>query len=338
MSRRWRQRPAGSNWGDFGDDDQLGRLNLLTPERVAQAAREVQCGRRFCLSLPLDYPGKSVLNPLRKPPKLMPLKEKDAYPIVSDNAHHTDLIFDEAVLLYSQYSTQWDSLAHIGSMFDADQDGVGEYVLYNGYRPRPLDPDDHDAHIGAPFLGIETMAAFGIQGRGVMIDLRQHFGEARRVVGYADLMRIMDQEGIKVESGDMVCLHTGIDDLLLRMQGDPDGSIIRTSCAVLDGQDARLLQWITDSGLVALIADNQAVEGSSIWTFLEKENVIQKKPALPLHEHCIFKLGIPLGELWYLSELAQWLRSNGRYRFFLTAPPLRLPGAVGSPVTPLATV
>jgi hypothetical protein len=64
------------------------------------------------------------------------------------------------------------------------------------------------------------------------------------------------------------------------------------------------------------------------------------KPAalMPLHEHCLFKNGIHLGEMWYLTELAQWLRSHGRNRFLLTAPPLRLPGAVGSPATPVGTV
>ena len=59
---------------------------------------------------------------------------------------------------------------------------------------------------------------------------------------------------------------------------------------------------------------------------------------MPLHEHCLFKNGIHLGELWYLSELARWLRAHRRNRFLLTAPPLRLPGAVGSPATPIATV
>jgi hypothetical protein len=64
------------------------------------------------------------------------------------------------------------------------------------------------------------------------------------------------------------------------------------------------------------------------------------KPAalMPLHEHCLFKNGIHLGEMWYLTELAGWLRNHGRNRFLLTAPPLRLPGAVGSPATPVGTV
>jgi hypothetical protein len=59
---------------------------------------------------------------------------------------------------------------------------------------------------------------------------------------------------------------------------------------------------------------------------------------LPLHAHCLFRLGVYLGEMWYLSDLADWLRAAGRSRFLLTAPPLRLPGAVGSPATPVATV
>jgi kynurenine formamidase len=103
-------------------------------------------------------------------------------------------------------------------------------------------------------------------------------------------------------------------------------------CAVLDGRDQRLLQWITDSGVAAICADNYAVEDATAG-----------KPAgpcalLPLHEHCLFKLGVPLGEIWFLSDLANYLREQGRSRCMLTAPPLRLPGAVGSPVTPIATV
>ena len=59
---------------------------------------------------------------------------------------------------------------------------------------------------------------------------------------------------------------------------------------------------------------------------------------MPLHEHCLFKNGIHLGEMFYFSELARWLREHKRSRFLLTAPPLRLPGAVGSPSTAIATV
>ena len=69
---RWKIKPAGSTWGDFGPDDQLGRLNLVTPEKVKQGVAEVREGKTFCLSMPLDYPGGSVLNPRRNPPASPP--------------------------------------------------------------------------------------------------------------------------------------------------------------------------------------------------------------------------------------------------------------------------
>src|SRR3954471_4350941 len=68
MAKRWKQRPDGSTWGDWGGDDELGRINLLTPEKVLEGVREVEAGVSFCLSLPLDYPGGSALTPRRHPP------------------------------------------------------------------------------------------------------------------------------------------------------------------------------------------------------------------------------------------------------------------------------
>ena len=105
---------------------------------------------------------------------------------------------------------------------------------------------------------------------------------------------------------------------------------------VLDGKDEGLLNWITQSRLSAIVSDNLAIEASS--TLGIRHGLGESGAVLPLHEHCLFKLGVHLGELWYLSELSSWLHQNQRHRFLLTAPPLRLPGAAGSPVTPVATV
>src|SRR3546814_15244209 len=73
MTMRWKNRPEVSTWGDFGPDDQLGRLNLLTREKVLQGVAEVREGISFCLSLPLDLPGGTKLNPRRHPPQLQPV-------------------------------------------------------------------------------------------------------------------------------------------------------------------------------------------------------------------------------------------------------------------------
>ena len=349
---RWKHRPPGSNWGDFGPDDQNGRLNLVTPEKVRQGIAEVKEGLVFCLSLPLDLPGGNLLNPRRHPPVLRPTvrngKPNLNYKLVGDNARHSDVISDDLVLMHLQYSTQWDSFAHVGQLFDADGDGVPEPRYYNGYRPQvdifgPLDAADAGVPpaggawkttSGAKALGIERMAERCVQGRAVMIDLHAHCGDAREVVGYDRLMAILAADGVTVETGDMVCLHTGFAQALVDMKGQPDAHRLEHTGAVLDGRDPKLLQWITDSGLSVLIADNYAVEAHPASSQPDDACCA----TLPLHEHCLFKLGIHLGEIWHLTPLANWLRANGRHRFLLTAPPLRLPGAVGSPATPVATV
>ena len=157
-------------------------------------------------------------------------------------------------------------------------------------------------------------------------------GDARQFVGYDEIASIMRAENIEIEAGDFLVLRTGFAEKILAMGGNPDPHVLHHACSVLNGRDERLLQWITDSGISAICADNYAVEA---YPAVEKSG---KKSLLPLHHHCLFKLGVPLGELWYLRDLAEWLHANKRSRFMLTAPPLRLPGAVGSPVTPIATV
>jgi hypothetical protein len=67
-------------------------------------------------------------------------------------------------------------------------------------------------------------------------------------------------------------------------------------------------------------------------------SVLGEGTRIPLHNLCLFKLGMPLGEMFLLSDLADWLRAHSRSRFLFTAPPLRLPGAVGSPVMGVGTV
>lgn len=337
MAKRWTIRPEGSTWGDWGEDDQLGRLNLIDRNKVLQGIAEVKEGKTFCLSLPLDYPGGTIINKVRLPPVLKPVIRNDApyfnYLWKNVNPELTDIGSDDAVLLHTQYSTQWDSLAHRGSLFDVDGDGELEAVYYNGFRVGEDVVMEEDHQTSAKALGIENMAVHGVQGRGVLVDLHSHCGDfPRKEVRYDDLMAIMEEQQVTVESGDILCLWTGLDQLIMQMKGKPDESLTK-ACAVLDGRDKRLLQWVADSGVAAIASDNLAVE--AIGKPLPENH---GGTILPLHELCLFRLGVHLGELWLLADLAKWLRANQRSRFLLTAPSLRLTGAVGSPVTPIATV
>ena len=349
MAKRWVQRPDGSTWGDWGEDDELGRINLITQEKVLQGVREVQAGLSFSLSLPLDFPGGSALNQRRYPPITRPTEDMQHQPdtffnvIAKDsiNPAFIDVWSDDMVTLWLQYSTQWDALVHQGAMFDADGDGVPEPVYYNGYKagddivgPRPDAKGDGSGSVSfARHLGLEHMAAHGVQGRAVLIDVAHHLDNTPewRPVSMKTLREIMAADDVVIRPGDMVLIHTGFATQVLAWDRHPDASKIQAMYPYLDGEDSEVLEWITESQMSALIADNYAVEG---WPAPSRE----PHTLIPVHHLCLFKLGIPLGELWYLHDLAKWLRDNSRSSFLLTAPPLRLPGVAGSPLTPVATV
>ena len=200
MSDRWKRCPENSTWGDLGPDDELGRANLLTPEKVLQGIAEVREGIAFCLSMPLNYPGGNKLTPTRHPPIVEPTMTPDGkarfnYPRHLDDPRLTDVVCDDKVSLHCQYSTRWDSLAHVGSLFDADADGGPEIRFYNGWRggaevvgPVEYDPDGRarevGPHLGAQRLGVGGMAKKGMQGRGVLLDLYRHIGRCHTFVGY----------------------------------------------------------------------------------------------------------------------------------------------------------
>ena len=145
-------------------------------------------------------------------------------------------------------------------------------------------------------------------------------------------MSIFDKQNVNLKKGDILCLWTGLDELIIANDKSLNTDI-KHKGAVLDGWDDELLKWISSSGVSAIVSDNLAIEA------IGKEIPADYKgSALPLHNQCIFNMGMHLGELWYLTELANYLRANDRNAFLLTAPPLRLKGAAGSPVTPVATV
>jgi kynurenine formamidase len=253
-----------------------------------------------------------------------------------------EVVCDDRATLSLQYSTQWDALCHMGYEFDSRGEGADGVTYYNGFRGGehvcgPFDYLCERAAMPGPYgafaLGIEKIAETGLQSRGVMVDLFAHIGLEAEPVGYDRLMAIIEADRVMIEPGDVLCLRTGFDRALLAQYADPAHLFDPHRCSGLDGFDERLLQWIDDSGVAALVSDNEAVEFMPDFVRQDAHGA-----RVPLHHLCLFKLGIPLGELFLLSDLADWLRANGRSRFLFTAPPLRLPGAVGSPVTGVATV
>lgn len=330
---RWLKRPEGSNWGAFGEDDQVGRMNLITPAVRRRAIAEARDGKAFLLGLPLDHPRGPVFGG-RNPPLLEPTTAGDGRVMYdwTPPSGASDVVNDDRVLLTLQYSTQWDGLSHYGAVFDADDDGIAEHVFYNGWRA--------DSHFTQPAegvaphahrLGIDQLAQTCVQGRGVLVDLRDAGVAPHGRIGYDAFMTALDAQGADVAEGDFLCIYTGYSDLLLR-DGEHVDKAALNACPGLDGSDKALLDFIERSNLAAICADNPMVEK------IEGLERCVGKAMLPLHEHCLVKLGIHLGEFWWFGGIAPWLAEHKRAHFLLTAPPLNLPGAVGSPATPVGTV
>jgi hypothetical protein len=217
---------TGASWKKRPDNSTGIGPNVAGHERAdgRGKARHPLRRARHSASLPLDYPGGNVLNPRRHPPQLRPSVRVDRpnwlYRTEWENPGMTDVINDDVVIMHLQYSTQWDTLAHVGALFDADGDGKAEPVFYNGYRGGvelvgPSDAKGAGAVPGtfveakgtssANALGAENMAVKCLQGRAVMIDLYAHYGRKRHAVGYDDLMRIFAADGITVGGTSCYC-------------------------------------------------------------------------------------------------------------------------------------
>lgn len=335
---RWRIRPDGSTWGDFGPDDGLERLNLLTPERVRAAREEITSGEVFGLSLPLSLPGGRVLSAGRHAPQLHVIKKAGQalfnYPATPQDGS-TDIECDDSVTLSLQYSSHWDALAHVGQFFEPFGDGVEYPLYYNGFRAG-IDVIPHDGEPGlgqgAGPLSIARAAERPVVGRAVLSNLDRHFGGSGGAVAVDGAM-LLESLPVPVEAGDILVLHTGFSDRLIAMGGRPDKPELMRSSIGLDGRDPLLREWIADSGVVAIASDSFAVE-----SYPARPAASRPASDLPLHELCLFRLGVLLGELWNLGQIARALASDGRNRFFLSAPALNLPGAVASPLTPVGII
>ncbi len=182
--------PGGgrSGWGLFGAGDNLGLVNLMTPQRIAAAARLVRRGQIFCLDMPLGSISPAVAT-FRGPPRHRVLHQPGTVGF--------DDVYDN---FYPQAASQWDSLAHVGYAPDQMYNGATEEDVLAGTRNT-----------------IEHWARHGMAGRAVLLDTERAMRDAGRPydpggsssIGVADLELARRQAGVDFAAGDIILLHTG---------------------------------------------------------------------------------------------------------------------------------
>ncbi|EGD41624.1 cyclase [Nocardioidaceae bacterium Broad-1] len=310
-----------SNWGRWGEDDVRGTMNFLTDAKRVEAAGLVRTGRSHSLSLPFDMDGPQ--NGWRRrtnPVHTMLDTGTDAVTGVQGFPHGIGGA-DDVIAMPLQCSTQWDGLGHI---FDHGR-------AWNG---RPA--ESVVTSLGDGVTGIETVADV-VCGRGVLLDVGRAVGpelgtDGELPDGFAiteeHLERTIAAQGptSAVGRGDIVVVRTG---QLARARrgvaagegwgGYAGGPAPGLSFATAD--------WLHRTEIAAIATDT--------WGFEVRPNEFDDA-FQPLHQVAIPHLGLFLGEMWDLDGLAVACAEDGRYEFLLTAAPLRVTGAVGAPVNPIA--
>lgn len=304
--------PPGSAWGLFGAEDQVGTINLLSSEAVLRACSLVRRGRVFNL----DY----QLNAFRPPTS--PYRKELEHNVISRFDGH--VLDDYVSNFFLQGSTQIDGLRHHG------------HRVHGFYNHVPAE----SIKAGSPALGVQKVAEKGIVGRAVLLDLERFMASDGRsldlwgptAITLDDLERAARAQAVKFEVGDILLLHTGWAKRYLELVPERQSALVgeRKYCGV--EQSREMLAWMWDHHFSVVASDTVAVEVMpSIASSPFDQNVMKM-----MHPDLIALLGICLGELWKLDDLAQDCMADGVYEFMVSAKPLNLVGGVGSPPNAIA--
>jgi kynurenine formamidase len=301
-----------SNWGRWGDDDVLGTMNLLTDAKRREAAALVRTGRSYSLSQSFDMDGpQKGWRRRTNPVHTMLDTGTDAVAGVQGFPHGIGGA-DDVIAMPLQCSTQWDGLGHI---FDHGR-------AWNG---RPA--DQVVTSLGDRVTGIETVAD-RVAGRGVLLDLGRAVGDDGELPdGFAiteeHLEATIAAQGhtSAVGQGDIVLVRTG---QLTRARRDGWGDYAGGPAPGLSFTTA---DWLHRTEIAAIATDT--------WGFEVRPNEFDDA-FQPLHQIAIPHIGLFIGEMWDLDALAEACVADRNYDFFLTAAPLKVTGAVGAPVNPVA--
>jgi len=287
-----------SNWGRWGDDDQKGTVNLITPEKRRQAAGLVKEGVSVSLARLVektqaaDNPrpfGHNMLN-------------------TGDAPGAGQFVSDEYSVAYHGYAhTHMDALAHMSYQGKS----------YNGFEMAKV------IAAGTPHLAVTNFQE-GIMTKGVLMDIPRLKGvdwlEPGTPIYPEDLAAWEKESGVKVEPGDVVFIYTG---RWKRRDAEGDWAASDKSA----GLYASSAKWLHEKDIAMLGSDAASdVMPSGI------DGVNQ-----PIHQLMLVALGTPIFDNCDLEALAAECRRLNRWEFMLTAAPIPVGGGTGSPLNPIAT-
>lgn len=310
--------PEGAAWV-WGQHDQIGRINLLTPSRVSAAAKEVQTGEIVPLNLPLNVPNVPAFG-----------REPFQHQIKTLAA---GIAYDDKYQLNTQSGTQWDGFRHFAH--------IPTEKFYNGATGKDIEGPEANNN-----CSIHHWAEHGIVGRGILLDYWTYANKIGvgktydpydyHTISYEDLQACGKSQGIDIRPasqggdikiGDILFIRSGF--VTTYYAKDPDA---RAAAALRphtigkdDGQrwagvkqEEAMIDWLHDCYFAAVAGDAPSFEA---WPSQEEYH---------LHEYILALWGMPLGEMFDLEKLASTCKEKGRWTFFVTSAPNHCEGGVSS--------
>ncbi len=289
---RLRHRPG------WGKQDRRGALNLIGPAQVIAAARSVSKGQTVSLAAPIEHV-PAADNPQ---PCVHELNLPSRGGVGSAGLEFaTDSL---ALNVHGNADSHFDALCH---------------VSYHGtfYSDLPA------GRAAAAELSVDAIAAGGITGRGVLLDIPRLRGigwlDPGDHVTATDLSEAERSQGVEVGTGDLLFVRVGHRKRRQAM-GPWDAAAARA------GLHPRALELVAERQVALLGSDSNNDTAPSIADGVD----------FPVHVLAIRALGLPLLDYLALDDLATSCHSLGRWSFLCVIAPLRLPTGTGSPVNPIA--
>jgi hypothetical protein len=308
--------PPHSSWGLWGDEDRLGCLNLLTAEKVREGLAAVRHQRVFSLDLPLGLPDPPLFN-----------RARHEHRVTDISVGHDEILSN----WNPQSGSQWDGFRHVRHP---------RHGFYAGL------PDERH--------GVHHWAKHGIATRGVLVDVaRWRDASGRPIVPDApdpitvdDLRSALEFQRTGVRAGDVLLVRTGWMGWYKTLSPAARVAVGATTAATLSNAGLQagrsMAAYLWNLHLAALAADNPAIEvwprggGVSPEELARLMTDPDRCEEVFLHFSLIPLLGLPLGELWNLEDLARDCAGDETYDFLLVSAPLGQPGGVSSPANAVA--
>jgi hypothetical protein len=315
-------RCAWNVWEPEGGD-RFGCLNLLTPDRTLAATRIVERGAVFALNWSMALPDP-------------PLFGRGGYTHTVTGGESSTSHDDVLDGWNTQSSSQWDGFRHIRHhAVRDDEPGTGHFG--------GVDDGEH---------GIDYWARRGIVARGVLADIGRWREAQGRPIQYDEPDAVMPDEvracladqGCEVGEGDVLLIRFGWIAWYLTTDADKRASLgdraAFRSAGLHPGEDTWRMLW--NMHIAALGCDNPGVEiwprGSHLEPDVAAEALQDMRRVHEVFAHTVLlpMLGLPLGEMFFLDDLADDCAADGKYEFMFTSAPLNLPHGVASPPNALA--